>query len=176
MDKELLTRIAIALEKIGDALTESKPKGILDPKAITNPRTSLPTTKKPAGDVHRLIGVYISAFQLRYGKQARPDVGGKVQGLLKNLLKDHPAERLVGLIQAFLQMDDPWFVTKTHDFPTLYENVGKVQTALRNGTPRAEDNRYWEKVFGSKIEGVSNEKVLGKGSEERKLLEVGGGN
>lgn len=142
----LLERIATALEKIAGANEKPKAEVKVRPEA-----TAIANKQKKSqigGEVHQLIGGYIDAFRLRYGKNARPDVGGRVQGQMKALLKDHPVPRLLALIQAFCQMDDPWFVKKAHDFPTLYENLGKVQTALRNGTGRAEDVRYWEKVFG----------------------------
>lgn len=177
----LLERIAISLEKLASK-PETEIRGPSEPNTKIIQASIAKQNKKDSfrdaigGEIHKLIRIYIEAYQGRYGKNARPDVGGKVQGLMKNLLKDHPTNRLAVLIVAFLQMDDPWFKTKNHDFPTLYENLGKIQTAFRNGTPRAEDKSYWDKVFGTEptIE-VGDAKVLGKGSEERRLLGVGRG-
>lgn len=146
-----LERIAKALERIADAMEKqpapapaSKPKPTPEPSSGRLVRTKVIDGK----EVHALIKAYIDAFRSRYGMKARPDVGGRVQGLMKTLLRDHPVARLTALIQAYCQMEDAWFKTKCHDFVSFYENLGKVQTALLNGTGRAEDKSYWDKVFG----------------------------
>lgn len=149
---DALNRIEALLERIAVALEEKKPE---EAKAIVanlyreaeSRKVTVATTKK-AGDSHAVIKAYIDAYQARYGRKARPDVGGRVQGQIKNLLKDLSAARLIVVVQAYLQMEDEWFKKKGHDFPTLYENLGKVQTALLNGTEKHDDKRYWGKVFG----------------------------
>jgi hypothetical protein len=139
----LLERIAVALERIADGAPKPEKK---EKVALVASRQMGKATKN---EVQLLIKAYIDAYRGRYGEKSRPDIGGRVQGLMKTMLKDHPLERLVALVQAFLQMDDDWFKKRCHDFPTLYENVGKVQTALLNGTARAADRSYWSKVWGS---------------------------
>lgn len=146
----LLERIAVALEKMAlrDVISIDEKLSLVPHKekvALSTGRRAGKTTA--ANEVHQLISAYVDAFRARYGPKARPDVGGKVQGLMKTMLKDHPLPRLIALVQAFCQMDDDFFKKKCHDFPTLYCNIGKVQTALLNGTARAEDKSYWDKVF-----------------------------
>ncbi len=147
--QRLLERIAIALEKIAGAKYTHMTTELVDPKAPANPRAGRHRAAKTAApnDVQLLIKAYIDCFRQRYGPNARPDVGGKVQGLMRTMLKDHPLPRLIALVQAFTQMDDDWFKKKCHDFPTLHGNIGKVQTALLNGTARAEDRSYWATVL-----------------------------
>lgn len=77
------------------------------------------------------IATYAKAWETRW--QSRPDLRGKVQGQIKTFLFDTPLERACELIQVYCQMDEPWFVTKCHDFGTFLENIGKVNIALDTG-------------------------------------------
>jgi len=79
----------------------------------------------------RLIGEYIKAYQGRY--KARPVIDGRTQGLVKKILSTVPEDQACDLVQAFVQMNDPWFVKKAHDFPTFYENLTKVSMSLQTG-------------------------------------------
>ena len=79
------------------------------------------------------IGFYITAYQKRYGKQCRPDVGGKAQGIMRAILKDIPTTRACQLIQVYCQMDVKWFVTKAHDIGTFRENLNVIGNALDTG-------------------------------------------
>lgn len=93
--------------------------------------------KKPSKDskkvgTDKVIAIYCSAYDSRY--QARPEIDGKTIGLVKSLLKTHSPEKLSDLIKAYLQMDDPWFKTKNHDFPTFRENLTKISTAMQTGS------------------------------------------
>lgn len=97
------------------------------------------------GKARLVLAAYVEAFQGRYGKQTRPDMGGRTQGLVKALLKSYSTERLQLLLQAYLQMEDRWFVTKCHDFPTFYENIGKVGVCLDKGKPTTE--KTWEDII-----------------------------
>lgn len=81
----------------------------------------------------KFIGVYVESYQRRYGQKARPGLGGKTQGGIKRLLGETPLARACEMIQVFLQMDDPWFVTKAHDFETFTANLTKVGLALDTG-------------------------------------------
>jgi hypothetical protein len=86
------------------------------------------------------ISQYVKAYQRRYTQKARPVLSGKVQGQIKRFVAEHPLERACELIQVYLQMPDPWFETKAHDFTTFLENLNKVGLALdtgkQNGTRR----------------------------------------
>ena len=48
-------------------------------------------------------------------------------------MSDQQLDRACDLIQVYLQMDDPWFVTKCHDFTTFVSNIQKVSLALDTG-------------------------------------------
>jgi hypothetical protein len=85
-------------------------------------------------NVQLFIATYIKAFQNRYGAQARPDVGGKVQGQIKTLLKDISIERACALAQVYLQMDNAWFKTKGYDIGTFMQNINPISIALDTGS------------------------------------------
>lgn len=86
--------------------------------------------KSPVG---YFIYEYRKAFQKRYGEKASPDLRGKTQGQIKRFLKEVPLERAVALIQVYLQIDDKWFITKSHDFTTFDCNLSKIGVALDQG-------------------------------------------
>lgn len=92
-------------------------------------------------DVARLIATYVESFQKRYGPKARPDVSGKVRGLMQRLLKDYPIDRACELVQVYLQMEEPWFKTKCHDFVTFTENLSKVNVAHGTGNDPSKPQR-----------------------------------
>lgn len=94
-----------------------------------------------------LISKYVDAFRRRYGEKTRPEITGKTAGQVGALLKSIPLARAIQLIQVYLQMDDPWFETKHHDFGTFVENLTKVGVALDTG--KAPGGVDWSKVFGS---------------------------
>lgn len=79
------------------------------------------------------IANYVNAYQVRYGSRARPDLSGKVQGQIRRFVTETPLDRACELIQAYLQMNDGWFLTKAHDFGTFIENLSKVGLALDTG-------------------------------------------
>jgi hypothetical protein len=83
----------------------------------------------------QFIGIYVKAYQARYGKEARPDLSGKVQGAIGRFLGDDSItfNRACALIQTYCQMSDSWFLTKCHDFETFMGNLGKVGLALDTG-------------------------------------------
>lgn len=135
------TRIASALERIANALEE---KNIPQPALRKTRKRSSPTTSPSQSQP--LIATYCEAYKLRYG--INPVIDGKTQGQVSQLLKAVPATRLSELLQAYLQMDDPWFKTRCHDFSTFVGNLGKVAISLANGTQDPHEKRYWQKVYG----------------------------
>ncbi len=80
------------------------------------------------------ISKYREAFKTRYG--CDPDVRGKVQGQIKNLLKDYPLMKAVHMVQAYCQMNGhkDWFKTRGHDFGTFIENLNPIAIAISNGS------------------------------------------
>lgn len=81
--------------------------------------------------IDKVIAIYSSVYKSRY--QVRPEIDGKTTGLVRALLKTHSVEKLSDLIEAYLKMDDPWFLVKSHDFSTFRENLTKVSTAMQTG-------------------------------------------
>ena len=89
------------------------------------------TNLKKGSSCSRLIAEYAKAYKARYN--ASPVIDGRTQGLVKKILSAVPEKKACDLVQAFLQMNDPWFVKKAHDFVTFYENMTKVSMALQTG-------------------------------------------
>lgn len=122
--------------------------------SLENTKTKkLKARDAPPVDAARFIGTYVKAFQSRYPAQEgrappRPCLFGKVQGQIKKYLEEVPIDRACELIQAYCQMDDPWFKTKCHDFTTFAENQNKICIALDTGEDSSQSsNRIdWSKV------------------------------
>jgi hypothetical protein len=98
--------------------------------SIDSDAARLSSPKKGSSN-SKLIGEYIKAYQGRY--KARPVIDGRTQGLVKKILTTVPEDQACDMVQAFVQMNDPWFIKKAHDFPTFYENLTKVSLALQTG-------------------------------------------
>jgi len=79
----------------------------------------------------RLIGEYAKAYKARYN--ASPVIDGPTQGSVKRILKSVSEQKAIDLVQAYLQMNEPWFVTKAHDFITFEKNLTKIGLALQKG-------------------------------------------
>lgn len=95
-------------------------------------------------DIQIFISQYIKSFQVRYN--ARPILTGKVQGQIKQFLKDIPLPMALEMIQVYCQMEDPWFIKKCHDFGTFIENLSKVNIGLDTGNePGVIDPFAWIK-------------------------------
>lgn len=106
--------------------------------------------KKPGQD---FIATYCEAYKKRYG--VNPIVTPKDGGICQRLLKAVPLEKAKDLIQAYLQIEDRWFMTKCHDLVTFEQNLGKVAVALANGTKDPHEKDFWKKVFGGQNAGKS---------------------
>lgn len=79
------------------------------------------------------IGAYVNAYKAKYGNDARPDLSGPAQGRLKSYVKGTPLSRACAMIQTYCSMNDPWFLTKGHDFETFMQNLTKVGLKLDTG-------------------------------------------
>lgn len=99
-------------------------------RIVDTKRSALVSAKKGSSN-SRLIIEYVKAYELRY--KARPVIDGRTQGLVKKILTTVPEDQACDMVQAFVQMNDPWFVKKAHDFPTFYENLTKVSMSLQTG-------------------------------------------
>ena len=95
--------------------------------------SAVPTPVEKNTSVQKFIGEYIGAFQKRYGNKVRPDLRGKVQGQIKRYVSEIPLDEAIQKIQVYFQLDDPWFLTKCHDFTTFLENQSKINISLQTG-------------------------------------------
>jgi len=116
-----------------DKKRRDKKRGDLSEGATSIPPTAVSPasqveTRTPARD---LIVEFIKAYEGRY--KTRPVIDGRTQGLVKQVLKAVPLERAKLLVQCYLQLEEPWFKTKAHDFVTFYENLTKISTSLDAG-------------------------------------------
>jgi hypothetical protein len=103
--------------------------------------TGLTRTDTNQGLVLRdLIAFYIGRYKANplYGPKARPDVGGKAQGVLLRLLKTYNAGQVKRLIEVYLQLDDEWFKKQYHDLVTLEQKLQRVLHAATTGQKAAE--------------------------------------
>lgn len=101
----------------------------------------------------KLVAAYCDAYKERHG--SFPVVDGKAAGIARNLLRTLSLERAQDLVQAYLQMDTPWFRTRGWALDTLAQNLNVVALSLANGTKEPGDREYWTKVFGG---GETNDK------------------
>lgn len=114
--------------------------------------SKIPKKKEPDPKIGKFIGVYVKSFQDKYppkegGTPPRPDLRGKILGQIKRYLDEIPIDRACDLIQAYYQMDDPWFKTKCHDFGTFIENQNKISLALDRGEDGSQPGSHidWSK-------------------------------
>lgn len=132
--------------KITDIRYKNKDIEIDDQKSLGAKHPSPPILKKGSSN-SRLIAEYIKAYQGRY--KARPVIDGRTQGLVKKILSAVSEDQACDLVQAFLQMNDPWFVKKAHDFPTFYENLTKISMALQTGQDHGapQKEKSWKELL-----------------------------
>lgn len=115
------------------------------------------------------IGRYVQALRKRYGPKARPDLSGKVRGEMLRFLAEEPLERACDLIEAFVQMEDKWFLTKAHDFGTFIANRHKVALALDTG--EADPSKRFKPTEEILAELDERDKRLRSAEEERTLTD-----
>jgi hypothetical protein len=132
---------------------EKKPLEKIHPLAETHPaqealelETASPPVPTARGNpVGFLIGTYVQAWQRRYSTKARPDVGGKSQGILKRILAQCPVQTVANLLQVYCQMKDPWFEKQRHNLVTFEAQFNAVALALDHGEEKGTYD--WAKVF-----------------------------
>jgi hypothetical protein len=105
---------------------------------------------QPKKNIRDFIAMYVRGYQSRFPGQRPADLyDPKVLGQIKNLLKTFPIAKASDLVQAYFQIDDPWFQKKGYSFLTFRENLNKIDQALASGSPtNAATN--WAKIFGGK--------------------------
>ncbi len=90
-----------------------------------------------------VIASYCDAFRTRYS--AAPFVDPKDVGQIQRLLKHHSKERLMELVQVYVQMDDSFFIKRSHDLGTFIQNTNKVSVSRQTGVDpdKAPDPFAW---------------------------------
>jgi hypothetical protein len=104
----------------------------------------------PQGDkVQEVIAVYCEAWKDRY--KSNPAITGKSVGIFKTLLKDFRGMRSKALIQAYLKMNDSFFIKKRHDPSTLSNNIQAISHFADSGAVVTKnDTREMERASKTK--------------------------
>lgn len=90
--------------------------------------------KPPAPDgTNFVIAEYCDKWRILYQQQNSPPIGGRNAKLFKTLVQDFGKDRVLLLIDAYLKMADPWFITKRHDVQTLVTNLNVVSQFAETG-------------------------------------------
>lgn len=80
-----------------------------------------------------LIARYCDSWKARYQAAKSPPILEHHAKMMRTLMDKVGGERAAALIDAYLQMPDSWFLTKSHDIPTLMGNLNKVSQFLDTG-------------------------------------------
>lgn len=111
-----LTKIkkdVVAIEKVLQA--ESKPK----------------SKKHPVAGAHELIAEYVKAYKTRY--ESQPVITQKESGAAKNVVTAVGRDEGVRLVQAYVSMNDEWFLRRHHSLAEFQSNLSKVKTFADTG-------------------------------------------
>ena len=92
--------------------------------------------KETAGAVvndstRKLISCYCELWKKRYG--ANPSFSGKWVGNAKTLFKDHGEKKSLELIEAFLEMNDSYFIGRRHPFDMILTDIAKISHFASTG-------------------------------------------
>jgi hypothetical protein len=72
------------------------------------------------------IARYCDSWKERYKTQKNPAITGKIAGIAKRLVKDLGVERATALVEAYLEMEDSWFLKKRHGLVEFEQNLNAV--------------------------------------------------
>lgn len=75
-------------------------------------------------DVHSFVAFFCEKWKAKYLHS--PKLDGKNIGALRNFLKDFRADRARIMVEAYLKMNDSFFIKKRHDPITLIQNALSV--------------------------------------------------
>lgn len=104
-----------------------------------------PLPPKPPSGANALIASYVEAFKARY--ECSPIIDGRAAAAARDIVRAVPLENVQLLVQAYLQMDDKWFVQNAHSLPVFAQNLSKVKVALENGTQDPQERYRWKQIF-----------------------------
>lgn len=120
--------------------------------------------KKGDQDTKDLISHYCSIYKSRYGNS--PPVTGKALGIAKMAIKDLGLEKAKLFIEAYLSMNDSWFLTKHHDLGTFAASLTKIATFAEKGV-------FFSKNMANTMEKKAQEemRVIARPQEQRQIEE-----
>lgn len=102
------------------------------------PSTDL-SFSKSIRPTNEFIQTYWQAYRKRFN--CDPVIGGKGAGIAQRIVLALGSEKAKLAAQVYVQMDDPWFQTKSYDLATLEQNLNKVSKALQlGGTEKQQDD------------------------------------
>lgn len=113
-------------DRIGKEGIGKDRKGAMGAKTAKQKPPVLPIEKSgPANDLYKEL------WKQKYGAEA--PFGGKEAGQISTLVKSYGLEKTKQYIEAFLQMNDQWFLTKRHDLGSLTTNLNAVAQFIETG-------------------------------------------
>jgi hypothetical protein len=84
-----------------------------------------------AVDGKAAVAAYCSAYKNRY--QTAPEITGFVAKRLKDMAKELGQEKLKEYVNAYLAMNDQWFIKRGHDVDTFTKNLNKIKLYCDRG-------------------------------------------
>lgn len=127
----------------------SKPLTLSLPLTLnTNTNTKREMTSQSSVPRQEFIETYSKALKSKYGDNAKLLLTPKIIGQINRLVKDIGITKASDLIQVYFQMDNPWFLKKSHDFGTFIANLQAVALSLDTGKNGGTTGIDWNYVFG----------------------------
>lgn len=107
----------------------SKPEQI----ELLKTKNATRVAKPPPPGMQDVIAHYCEQWKSRYRSTKSPKIFGAAAGAISKMVTEMGAESAKEYITAYFQMPDQWFVTKSHDVPTLISNLNKVTHFMSTG-------------------------------------------
>ena len=92
-----------------------------------------------------MIAFYCEQWKTKYKSDKSPPILPQHAKSIKTVIQQVGSERAKVLIEAYLRMDERWFVTKSHDIPTMVANLTAITKFVENGetpTPNPPPTNY----------------------------------
>ena len=97
---------------------------LVDAKEAELEREKLAPPKEKPNKSGEVIAEYCIAWKKRY--KTSPTLTGAQVGQITRLLKDMSSDKLKALLNAYLQMNDTWFIRKRHDLICFQQNLQAI--------------------------------------------------
>lgn len=82
--------------------------------------------------VNQFFKVYHAAFKQRWG--TTPDDSARTFGQIRALVaSQRDFQKLLDLVQVYVQMEDPWFVKRGHDIATFSSSLNQIRISMTHG-------------------------------------------